>query len=93
MSIPWSVQVLACPGPLSTGTRADYVKFHDDKVRRSSLRCDYRGLPGSENMHFHVRGGRETRALQSNTSQHDPVRIITAIPFWIFAPGGKGDCG
>ena len=27
-------KVVACGGPATTGTRADYVKFHDDKVRR-----------------------------------------------------------
>ena len=27
-------QALASQGPVSSGTRADYVKFHDDKVSR-----------------------------------------------------------
>lgn len=30
-------QVLASTGPSSSGTRASYVKFHDDKVRHIPL--------------------------------------------------------
>lgn len=29
--------VLAADGPSVTGTKAEYVKFHDDKVRQSPL--------------------------------------------------------
>ena len=32
-------KLLAAGGPQTQGTKADYVKFHDDKVRRGCLSC------------------------------------------------------
>ena len=37
-------QVLASQGPVSSGTRADYVKFHDDKVSSTGARIFCSGL-------------------------------------------------
>ncbi len=31
-----ALQILGSQGPVSSGTRADYVKFHDDKVSKST---------------------------------------------------------
>lgn len=31
--------VLASPGPVTQATKADYVKFHDDKVRMLNAHC------------------------------------------------------
>ncbi len=46
--------VLAARGPCVTGTRADYVKFHDDKAR---ARIPRRAHPGRSANKLHVSAG------------------------------------
>ena len=55
--------VLAADGPSVSGTRADYVKFHDDKVSSEALNSY--GFPGE---HCHARcHGTDCRAAPSRT--------------------------